>query len=94
MKGTEVANGQFDNVHSFAHFAGMTSNGYHLSKCSVVHNNCCGSWIVDTGASNYITYNQHFFTNLQPLKNAIYSPYLMVLSKLLLMLDKYHFALN
>jgi len=46
MKGTKVADGQSDNVHSFGHFAGMIRNRSHLGKCCAMPNNCHGSGIV------------------------------------------------
>ena len=66
MNGKTAADG------SFAHFAGMIRNSSLLGKCCAVGNGCCGSWIVDTGASDHMTSNLKFFTNLQPLKKPIH----------------------
>ena len=64
--------GNAEHQHSFAHFAGIAgSNSYSNISCAVQSSHH-GSWIVDTGASDHMTYNLHFFTKLQPLSNPIH----------------------
>ena len=63
LKGKGIPETSSD-VPSFAHFAGMTSTGSHSAiYCAVSHSHG-GSWIVDTGASDHMTYHSHFFTHL------------------------------
>ena len=48
---------QADNEHSFAHFTSMVSNNSHSNICCAMQNGYCGSWIVDAGTSDHMTYN-------------------------------------
>jgi len=75
MKGKGIEEASSDHLSSFAHFAGMpriSSNDHHSDTCCVMTNSQCGSWIVDTGASDHMTYNSHFFTSLKPLPTPIH----------------------
>jgi len=50
----------------FAHFAGIPTQS---NVCCSVHTGCCGSWIVDTGASDHMTFDLNFLTHTkQPSK--------------------------
>ena len=71
MKGKHALESHSDNAHSFAHFAGMIIRSL-FGECYVVNLNCHGSWIVDTGASDYMTHNLKYFTKIQPLQTPIH----------------------
>jgi len=75
MKGNQVEPSP-DSQQSFAHFAGITSvtsTSYapHSSSCSAMQHNYCGSWIIDTGASDHMTSDLTQLFNLQPLPQPI-----------------------
>ena len=72
MKGKNTAAHQFDNMQSFAHFAGMINKSSHSGTCYAVQSDSHGSWIVDTGASDHMTYNLQTLTNVQPLVKPVH----------------------
>ena len=65
MKGKQAANSQDEGFSAYAHFAGIVSP--HCSICFAVPNNCSSSWIVDTGASDHITYDHTLFSSTTTL---------------------------
>lgn len=50
------------NQSAFAHFAGINPMSSQSGICCSVINNCLSSWIIDTGASDHMTFNQNLLT--------------------------------
>ena len=72
MKGKGTTEVSAEQLNSFAHFAGMVGNSSHSNICCTVNNSPCGSWIVDTGASDHMSYNPQLFTHLHTLNTPIH----------------------
>ena len=62
---------QPSNSSAFAHFAGMASNGSHSYISCAVLNGARGSWIIDTGASDHMTFDFKLFSNTTSLSNPV-----------------------
>ena len=56
---------------AFAHFTGMTITGSHSSTSCAVLNTITGSWIIDTGASDHMTYDLSLFSRTTSLSTPI-----------------------
>jgi len=65
MKGKQIATSKGEGFSAYAHFASIVSP--HSSICFAVPNNCSSSWIVDTGASDHITYDHTLFSSTTTL---------------------------
>ena len=72
MKGKGLVEASAEHLNSFAHFAGMIGKGSRSNICCTVNNSPCGSWIVDTGASDHMTYNSQMFTHLHFLNTPVH----------------------
>ena len=46
---------------AFAHFASSKPMSSHSVTCCSMPNNCSGSWIIDTGASDHMIFDQVLF---------------------------------
>jgi len=53
-------------LHTFAHFVGIINNS-HSNICCAIPNSSHGSWIVDTDASDHMTYDLTLFKTIKPL---------------------------
>jgi len=67
MKGKSGADSSSSSSHldgsqsAFAHFASSKPMSSHSVTCCSVPNNCSGSWIIDIGGSDHMTFNQVLF---------------------------------
>ena len=50
----------------------MVTTSSNSSVCCVVPNDCSGSWIVDTGTSDHMTFDSTLFTNITYLANPVH----------------------
>ena len=71
MKGKQAMDVQPTDSTTFAHFAGIVSlNSHSHTSCAVPHN-AIGSWIIDTGASDHMTFDLNLFSNAKSLPTPI-----------------------
>ena len=61
---------QDGGFNAYAHFVGII--GSHSSVCFAMPGNCSDSWIVDTGASDHITFNSSLFSSTTTLDKPLY----------------------
>ena len=70
MKGKSIDQ-KPENMSSYAHFVGIVSTSPHSNVCNAMRNNDSVSWIVDTRASDHMTYNFNLFTSHKTLSSPI-----------------------
>lgn len=71
MKGSPTVIQQSEGTQSYAHFAGKDLISSHSSICCAVPNSCLGSWIVDSGASDHMTFDINLFSSLNKLAKPV-----------------------
>ena len=72
MKGNQTVDQSSGGQNSFTNFTGLVTTSSHSSICCAVTHNCSGSWIVDTRASDHMTFSYTNLTNISTLDKPIH----------------------